>query len=173
MNFNQHLPSNERLAKNIEYFSSLMNGLSAGAFAKRISFVIHELINDVLSKKFNYPIASEESISLETKLSLAAEHHLVGEDLKTTLLLFEKLSLEIQLFKEIQTSKEIQATILEILQLNDNDLFALILNGMNENGSYQYKNLSDVLQDLGYEKTIQFVFSIIAASLVEILLITV
>lgn len=172
MNFNYQDPIEKRLAENLSYYYEALKQTNIDTLKEQVNSITNEFLNDTLSKKMSTSLdAAGDRMPLKYKTNMALHYGIIGEDLEYTLLLFDKLTNEIQK-RQSYTYKSVQETVHALITLNKNDLITLMLSFLSDE-KQTFHDFYELLDAYGYKRVIELFFAIIAASLVEILLIVV
>ena len=177
LNLNKKLHIITRLSSNIEFFTNKIKDVNESVLLDIMSKLLDELINDIIKAKVLKSFESKDTISnevyLETssfnsKIERCYELQCIGMDVRAILHQIDLLKDDFQGFEDLKTQSHIQ----EMVRLSHSELFELILKNSQsiKTGDVKCNSLDNLIDSIGYQATLQFIFTIIAAALVENLL---
>lgn len=177
MNVNKELLMTDRMAKNIEFFSNKVKNekekIAISTMIEILDGLLNEIIKAKIVKSFDTDtdmenIAYNQSASFNAKIEACFQLKAIGLDVREILINIDTIKVDFQSFNDFNTRIYIE----RVVKFAHSDLFEMMLN-MIKNQKIPNMNcdkLDDLINTLGYRGTLQFVFVVIAAALVENLL---
>ena len=177
MTHDKKLSPSQRMAKNIEYFSHRVKNEPDKIAIQIMIDDFSQILNDTIKAKFIQSFEKDNSMAqlafsqtsnfnakIETCYTLKA----FGEDVRAILHQFDLLKEDFHGFNDFNS----RCYIKEILRLSKSELLTLILSLIHEKKlpNIRCSTMSELLDSLGYQGVVKFIFAVLAAALMENLL---
>lgn len=162
------------MAKNIQFFSNKVKDKndksSVSTMIEDLDNVLNDILKEQMIKSFEKDnsmsnVAYNQSASFDAKIEACYSLNIIGMDVRAILFQFNIIKHDFHSFGDFNTRNYIK----EIIRLSKSELFDLILNMIKEKKleGIKLEKLENLIDSLGYRGALQFIFSVIAAALIE------
>lgn len=176
MNLDKSLDTNERFVQNFRYYNACVNGKTNSELIIISVSILDNILDEILKEKLiknNISSIQIPKVSYMTKIDLCYKMKFIESSLHRTLQLYGKLVENFTAKDSLNSFNElsVQTNILELCRINDNEMFNLILKFISEDDrvNKEYKQIDELIVDIGWAGVVKFICSIIQASLIEAL----
>ena len=167
------MDNNERFVKNVNFYKK---SIASKSYKEAIVISI-KILEDILDELLKIKVANFSTsakipnISFDSKIDLCYKTLVFKNGLRESLKALDNLCKLVTLYNKDYNSEETILLVLKLCKLNDNEMFNLILKIVSSDSRVdkEYKNLEELLKDMGVEFMIKFICSVICASLLEVL----
>lgn len=177
MILDKSLDSEQRMAQNIAHYAALLKYENDKTAIRIMIESFSEILNETIKKRFVQSferdnslshIAFSETSNFNAKIETCYEFKAFGEDVRAILHQFDLLKDDFISFNDFNA----RCYIKEILRLSQSDLLHLILTLIDKRqiSGIKCSNMTELLDSLGYKESLKFIFTILAAALIENLL---
>lgn len=162
------------MSENIEFFYHMLKNSDQNASLEIIVNQLDILLNKIIKAKFvnsleyNRDISKAiyfESSSFNKKIEVCYNLHGIGMDIRAICTEIELIKNEFDSFGSVNIKHRIE----EVVRLSPSELFDIIFKKANDEKNLQRKckSLDDLIPTIGYRHTLEFIFTVIAAALIE------